>query len=510
MLKRATGSWSLGEARHLMNRAGFGGSPAEVERLYGMGREGAVRFFLEPEDEGERFKLPEWVSDDAAREEGRKRMESMRKLRSGSEGRTAEELDRARREQQRAVQREAQRQGLESQGWWFQRIVKSEAPLREKMVIFWHDHFATSFQKVRQPRLMVKQNELFRNHALGSFKRLTHQVVKDPAMMLYLDLQTSRSVKPNENFARELMELFTLGEGNYGEEDVKEAARAFTGYTVDRVTGRVSHNRRNWDGGRKIIFGKEGRFEGADVVDLIFERKECSRFLVRKLWEYFVHESPEERLVEELAGVFFESGFEVMVVLREVFLSEAFYGERAMGTQIKPPVQYLVQLLRELEMDEVPLGYGVSGQQQLGQVLFMPPNVSGWDWGQAWINTNTLLARYRIAGGLLGAQAPIRSGRGGEMMMEEGMVNRRRERREGMRMRRVGPDFVKLLPMGDREDVEVLVGDLVRRFFSVDLPERAVVSFVEYARAKQEDGFTDLELGELCHLMLSTPYYQLH
>jgi len=313
---------------------------------------------------------------------------------------------------------------------------------------------------------------------------------------------------PNENFAREVMELFTLGEGNYTEEDVKEAARAFTGLQLSRFNGEVTENVRNWDNGEKTIFGKSGKYKGSDVVDLIFEKDACAKFMVGKLWEFFAYESPVDSAMEDLARTLRKADYEVEPVLREIFLSKEFYGEKAMASQIKCPVQYLVQMLKELEMDTAPIGFPIQGQIQLGQVLFMPPNVAGWDWGKAWINTNTLLTRYNIAGSLTKGSFEEGKGGGGMMRGMEGKFGRMRGNRLAGR-NAAGPDFSGIATESERNDTKTLVDGLIVRFFSVPIPEKARASFVEYANTKRGVSFTDKELGELCHLMLSTPYYQI-
>jgi uncharacterized protein (DUF1800 family) len=415
---------------------------------------------------------------------------------------SAEEAEKIRRTSSQQMQKDNKRRALESQGWWFRRILVTKAPLREKMTLFWHDHFATSIQKVKQPVLMMMQNELFREYAFGNFRDLTQKIVRDPAMMLYLDTQKSSKEQPNENFAREVMELFTLGEGNYTEEDVKEAARAFTGYKLNRMNGAVMQSASAWDGGDKKIFGKSGAYNGKDVVSLIFKKDECAKFMAKKLWEYFGYESPPQSAVEDLAATLRDGDYELKPVLRQIFLSREFYGEKAMGSQIKCPVQYLVQMLKELEMNEPPPGLPIIGQTQLGQVLFMPPNVAGWDWGKAWINTNTLLTRYNLAGGLIKGSIGGMSGRG------DGMMKERMARRRGTAAG-AAPNFGKLVAEVDRNDTGKLVDGLIERFFSVPIPKKARDSFVAYADSKKGISFTDKELGELCHLMVSTPYYQL-
>jgi uncharacterized protein (DUF1800 family) len=507
MLSKAKGNWSMRDAKHLLNRAGFGGTPADVAKLHAFGREKAVELFLNPDENAATYPKPEWADLKTALASMQEQMGERRKMMNELRDMTPEEAEKARRKLFQARQKDTRQQGVESQAWWFKRILVTKAPLREKMTLFWHDHFATSIQKVKQPVLLLKQNDLFRDHAFGNFRDLTQQVVKDPAMMLYLDTQQSSKAKPNENFAREVMELFTLGEGNYSEEDVKEAARAFTGYRLNRFNGEVQHQQFNWDGGDKTVFGKKGKFKGEDVIGMIFEKNACAVFMVRKLWDYFAYEAPPEELMADLAETFRDADYELKPVLREIFLSEEFYGEKSIGMQIKCPVQYLVQMLKELEIINPPPFFPLQGQIQLGQVLFMPPNVAGWDWGKAWINTNTLLTRYNLAGMLTKGSGDT----GGAMsgMMRDGMAG---NRRRGMGMfgkNAAGPEFSKIIPEAERKDMEQLVDGLIDRFFSTPIPAKARASFLTYAESKKGVSFTDKEMGELCHLMMSTPYYQL-
>jgi len=502
MLPKAESSWTLEEAAHLMNRAGFGGTPAEINRIHSLGRNAVVDALLSAEDPADAFPKPDWADEETALASMRETMEQRREMRQSMRNLPAEEADRKRREAFRMIQQENRRNSLEAQANWFRRMLQTRAPLREKMTLFWHDHFATSLQKVRQPILMFKQNELFRSHALGSFKTLTHAIVRDPAMMIYLDLQSSKKDKPNENFAREVFELFTLGEGHYSEQDIREAARAFTGYQLNRLTGKTFHVERQADTGTKTIFGKTGKFNGSDVVDLIFEQSETPRFMARKIWEFFVYEKPSESAVNALAAIFRDADFRIEPLLREIFLSREFYSEKAIRTQIKSPIQYLVQLLKQLEISEPPAGFPINAQQQLGQTLFLPPNVAGWDWGKAWINTNTLLARYNLAGVLTkGSEDSDLAMKGAQVRMPGS--NRGRNRGWS------GPDYETLAPRESREDPAKLVDDLVFRFFNGKLPDKARRSFIDYANAKKGVVFTNKEIGELCHLILSTPYYQL-
>jgi len=506
MLQKADVSWTLNEAAHLLNRAGFGGCPNEIKTFHALGREKAVDSLFADPDESSVFPLPEWATVERAVADMRGRVEQRRETQKAMRNLSPEEAEKVRREGFKKMQEENRRHALEGQAGWFRRMMKTRCPLREKMTLFWHDHFATSVQKVKQPVLMVWQNELFRKHALGSFKSLTHEILMDPAMLLYLDTQGSRKGQPNENFAREVMELFTLGEGNYTEQDIREAARAFTGYQLNRMTGKVVHNRLQWDETKKTVFAKTGPFTGADVIDLIFEKPEAARLMARKIWEFFVCENPTDAAVEKLAESFRKADYQMSPLLREIFLSKEFYSESAIRSQIKSPVQFLIEMFKQLEVTDPPTGFPITAQQQLGQVLFMPPNVAGWDWGKAWINTNTLLTRYNLAGFLTkGAHGDDGSAMTDERVKMKGMAPG--PKRMGLGWN--GPDYEKIAPRPLRKNPAEFVDALVFRFFQGPLPDKARGSFIEYATAKQGVVFTDTEVAELCHLMLSTPYYQL-
>ncbi|MEP4077426.1 DUF1800 domain-containing protein [Haloferula sp.] len=514
MLAKAKEEWTVDEAAHLMRRAGFGGSPDEIRRVHAMGRAAAVESYLKPSEAIDAFPMPSWADPEATIAGTKNSFSKLREAKMAANRDSSKEAQNRLKMQQQEVQRESRRQGFEAQGWWFDRLMKSEAPLREKMVIFWHDHFATSLQKVKRPALLMRQNQMFREHSFGDFKSLTHAVLMDPAMMLYLDTQTSVKGKPNENFAREVMELFTLGEGNYGEDDIKEAARAFTGYRFDRRNGKGVHGRYRWDDGEKTIFGKTGKFDGDQVIDLLFEQQAASEYVPTKLWKYFVEDEPPEAITKRLAKVFRESGFKIEPVLREIFLSRAFYDNTVVRNQIKSPIQFLVQMARELGLDELPRGYVATAQIQLGQVLFMPPNVAGWDWGKAWINTNTLLGRYNIAGLITKGSAstgPMDEGGGDDMMMAmtkdvKGPMARLMQ--SGTKDWE-GPDYDKLAPRTLRENPEKLVNELTDRLFQAELGSKQSEAFLAFAKELKGAVFTNHEVAELCHLMMSTPHYQL-
>jgi uncharacterized protein (DUF1800 family) len=505
MLQPADNPWTLFEAAHLLNRAGFGGSPSEIKAFHALGRSQAVDSLIQPKEPLDAFPLPAWCSDEAAIAATRARFEEYRMTKKEKKNASPEQIATMRQEMVKKFQKESRQQALDAQAWWFRRMVKSEAPLREKMTLFWHDHFATSVQKVKFPILLVKQNSLFRESALGSFEKLTQAMLMDPAMLIYLDSQSSKKDHPNENFAREVMELFTLGEGNYTEQDIHEAARAFTGYSINRSNGASWHNRREWDATPKTIFGQTGPYTGQDVIKLIFEKKEASRFMVSKLWEFFVYEKPSATLLDTLSSSFQAANYEVGPLLRDIFLSKEFYSQAAVRTQIKCPVQYIVTLLKQLEITQPPVGFPITAQLQLGQVLFMPPNVAGWDWGHAWINTNTLLTRYNLAGFLVKGAA-----NSGNIIPDEKMkIPKMGAVPRDMGASWKGPDFETIAPRPLRDKPADLVDTLIFRFFQSPLPDKARSSFIAYATSKQGAILTNQETAELCHLILSTPYYQL-
>lgn len=284
--------------------------------------------------------------------------------------------------------------------WWCYRLIGTPHQLLEKMTLFWHGHFATSADKVQDARLMFQQNELLRRHALGDFAALVQKISRDPAMLIYLDSVTNRKTHPNENFARELMELFCLGEGNYTEKDVLELARCFTGWEIKRRKFRF--NRYQHDSGEKTIFGETGAFGGEDGVRSVLKQPSAPRFIVRKLIRYFIMDEPDapDDLVEPLAKEFREHDLDIAVPVERILNSKLFFSEQAIGRKVRSPVELAVGLLRALEgtTNVYALSEGLAGT---GHALFYPPNVKGWDGGRAWINSSTLLGRANFVRDLL-------------------------------------------------------------------------------------------------------------
>jgi uncharacterized protein (DUF1800 family) len=378
----AATDWSPRRARHLLNRAGFGVPEDRIAQLASLSPRAAVASLLEYQRTPDDLVAPNFLVSLADL------------LAYREEAKTLPEDQRRKLNNDMQARERAAMLGL--QAWWIERMVHSPRPLQEKMTLFWHGHFATSAQKVKSSAANHQLNSLFRENATGNFKTLTTAVGQSPAMLRYLDNVQNVKGQPNENWARELMELFTMGVGHYTEDDIKESARAFTGWTTDNA-GQFRFNEDRHDFGAKTVFGRSGNFDGWDMINLIFEQPVTAEFISAKLWTYFAYENPEPQIVTALADTLRANHCEIAPVLETIFMSEAFYSEKAVGTQIKSPAQFLVQLAQHLSLESPPYVALARAAGQLGQMLFYPPNVAGWDGGRAWINANTLLTRYNMS-----------------------------------------------------------------------------------------------------------------
>jgi uncharacterized protein (DUF1800 family) len=363
------------EARHLLGRAGFGGNPREVAALATLDRATAVERLLVAAPSPTVVAPPDWVH---APFPGAQAIRAMPE------------------EARRAFFRMEQLRAFELRAWWMEELVATPAPLAERMTLFWHGHFATSVQKVRIAAPLYRQNRLFREHALGSFATLLAEVARDPAMLVYLDAPSNRAGRPNENFARELMELFTLGEGRYTEADVRDAARAFTGWSLDPATGGFVRRPALHDGGVKSVLGHTGRLTGDDVLAILLAQPATAEFIVGKLWREFVSPEPDSAEVRRIAARFRETGYDIRTAVRELLLAPAFWSPAQRGTLVKSPVDLLVGAVRQLNVDVPDAAPLAAAAAQLGQVLFAPPNVRGWPGGESWINAGSLLARKQF------------------------------------------------------------------------------------------------------------------
>jgi uncharacterized protein (DUF1800 family) len=481
--------WDMTKAAHLLNRAGFGGSPQEIQAFYKLGLDGSVKQLLDAPDDAAQFPKPAWAAP--------RNLLEMRQ-----QARDLPPEERKMRIQQ--AQKEMRENLVDLIGWWVGRMRETPNPLREKLTLFWHGHFATSAQKVKDAYLMWQQNEMLRAHALGNFGDMTKAIARDPAMMIYLDTRESRKAHPNENFARELMELFTLGIGNYTEEDIQQAARAFTGYKINPVNETFRWAPFQNDDGEKKFFGKTGPFSGDDIINMILEKPACAKFISKKIWEFFAFEDPKPALVDQVAASFRGHNYAIKPLMNEIFRSAEFYSPDAIRTQIKSPVQWIVQTARILETD-LPKPFVVANSlRQLGQVPFAPPSVKGWDGGKAWITTSTLLLRYNLANFAVG-NGPMNVERGRRVAGLNKNANR-----PGVQVENGSAlDFAKIAPQELRSEPKRLVEYVCFRLFQDPLTPRETEKFVNYLEERKANGIDDETIRDLLHLMMSTPQFQL-
>lgn len=467
--------WNEAKAAHLLNRAGFGATLDETARAARRHPAEVVEALVHYESVEDPTPPPDWVGPESNRRERPRRLQRM-------DPDEREAVQKARRE-------EEQEHLLSLRTWWLARMRHGPRPLQEKLTLFWHGHFATGFTKVKSAYAMYLQNQTLRAHAGGNYEALVTAVAQDPAMLVYLDNAMSSAAAPNENFARELMELFMLGEGHYTEDDVREAARAFTGWTLapERIAFREAPRRH--DQRSKDFLGKKGNHDGYDILRILLGQPRAAEFIVRKLWEFFAYPDPEPEIVEGLSRTLREEQYELRPLLVRMLRSRAFYSRKAHRTQIKSPVQFLIAALRSLELDlPQPERVVQRALRLLGQNLFDPPNVKGWPGGYAWIHTGSLLQRHRMTDTLVmgrpsgDAAFPVRT--------------------------RIDPD--RLLPPGARKDRTTCRNYLQSRLFqSVLLPHDAARMDACFATKPPPAQWSDQDVQEVLSFMMRTPYYQL-
>ncbi len=374
--------------------------------------------------------------------------------------------------------------------WWLDRMLKTSHPLREKLALFWHNHVATSNAKVRDAQQMLGQYQLMHRHALGSFRELLVAMGTDPAMMVWLDTVQSVKGKPNENYARELMELFSLGIGNYTEADIREAARAFTGYEI--ASGKGIFNSRQHDASDKTVFGETGAFKGEDIAKLCLDQPACPPFIVRKLYRFLISESepPSPDLIEPLARMYRESDFDTGKLVAVMLRSNLFFSPEAYRAKIKSPVDFAVGIVRGLEgtAGPLPLATALEG---LGQVLFAPPSVKGWDGGTAWLNAQTLLSRNNLALALTSTESATFGSR---------------------------CDPAKLLARRGKKTDDEVVDFLLGIFFQGDVPGESRSRLLDYLKQSRAtkfpvywtaDDVANHRIRAVTHLVLTLPEFQL-
>jgi uncharacterized protein (DUF1800 family) len=380
---------------------------------------------------------------------------------------------------------------------WLSEMINSEAQLREKMSLFWHGHFACRVVNIYFQQQLL---DVIRKNALGNFGDLLREVSKTPAMLSFLNNQQNRKQHPNENFAREVMELFTMGRGNYTEDDIKEGARAYTGWGFN-LKGEFVDRPFLHDTGNKTLLGKTGNFDGDDVIDIILEQKATARFITRKICKFFVNENPDEGKVESLATSFYQSNYNLQKLMDDIFLSDWFYEEKNIGTRIKSPVELIAGIRRlipmELEKPEAQLLF----QRVLGQVLFYPPNVAGWPGGKNWIDSSALMFRMRLPQILTNAEEFLIKPKNDDdvMMGMEGV-----DKRPTANQLHVTVDWdsvVKVFDKTERNDLSQKISSMVlqtKNYINPNVLKR-------YVDNTSRTGFVKSTMIEL----MSTPEYQL-
>lgn len=398
-LQAYTGPWNERLAAHLLRRAGFGGTPSQIRSAAAKPMNAAVDGLVRFADTGALPAPPQPFDPRAML----RQMLSSGQLTLGAD-------DMQRREFAKQVRKAERRSLIEIQNWWLNRMLASPAPLQEKMTLFFHGHFTTAaVQKGVTPQMVLDQNQLFRSYALGNLRELTWNVSIDPGMMLYLDNARSDLAHPNENYARELMELFTLGIGHYTETDVRESARAWTGWIVVRRTGKAQFVPARHDGRAKTFLGQTGNWSGRDIVDIIYRQPACAAFWANSLLNYFVYNDPEPQLVDAVASLIVRSDYNLEPVLSTLFRSNVFYSPRAYRALVKSPAEFVVGTYAALDAKAID-ERAQRALVQMGQILFYPPNVAGWPGGANWLTSQTMIARENFLASLV--NSPVMNGAG--------------------------------------------------------------------------------------------------
>ena len=454
--------WSYGRAEQLLGRAGFSGTPEEIQRLVDMMPEQALRSLVDDNSISNDHLRPFvhsgfWdetlmhfppsrpAATDLALEHG----ESMGiRVKPDNVNRHMQPVSDRFFYWLRATQLETRRVGY----WWAERMLDTNRPLEEKMALFWHGHFATAQNKVRDYRKMLAQIEMFERHATGNFSDLLVAVAKDPGMLYYLDAGVNVKGAANENFAREVMELFSMGVGNYTEQDVREAARAFTGWNFENLDFVV--NTTHHDDGRKTVLGRTGNFDGVDVLRIILEQPVTAEYIAAKIYRFFVREDLSPALTARLGAVLRDNDYELRPLLTTIFLSRDFYSAASYGAHIKGPVEHVITMLKQLGAEDVP---GVpdfnSTTIALGQHLLNPPSVAGWAQGRSWITPALLQERGNVAFNYLFPNVIA--------FRDPNFLSRNGDGTVGERLRR-GLDFTQAIALDVEED-KMLAFDMVAK-----------------------------------------------
>lgn len=527
--------WNADTAEHLINRAGFGAQPDEIDAAVEMGFDAFLdSLFLPVTDQ-----VPLSPAKRRVRKDGVMTEEGLKVEEAGGKKMASEELLGAAKSADKD-QRKADRRQLEDYTlWWFDTMISGQDPLRDRMTLFWHGLFTSSMQDVKSSYQMIRQNQLLRHGALGDYGAMLRLVARDPAMLEYLDNDENKKSAPNENFAREVMELFTLGEGNYTESDIKEAARAFTGWRSK--DSEFTFSKRQHDGGQKTFLGVEGKLKGEDVLDILLQQPGCADYIAGRLLTYLEGVAPDPERRAQYGDMFFKADYDIETLLRGLFQDPAFYRDEVVGTRVMGPVDYLVGSSRRLDLLP-PKAWLLVGSRLLGQRLFHPPSVKGWDGGMAWITTASLMQRGNLAGLLVGQvdADEVLSGDTSDYEMEEGsdmgeMMGEPKAKKKRATLgdlkglKELKQDWHPILQLasgtaraGARTDSEV-VDYLTELLLAVEVGEDTRIWLVsQYVQKREGAGLEEQRgpmrdrrqtqdvLASMAHLILSLPEAQLN
>jgi uncharacterized protein (DUF1800 family) len=482
--------WNLKWAGHLYRRAGFGATLTELREAIALGYQETMDRILTGAAGGERFQRE--VLDQAGARMARKSSP------------------------------------YDLRGWWLYCMLNGPHPLREKMTLFWHNHFATSIAKVGHTTKMFNQNRTLRQNALGKFKPFLLDMSRDAAMLVWLDSNSNVKGKPNENYAREVMELFSLGVGNYTEKDIREAARAFTGWHTD--DDQFDFVPALHDDGSKTVLGQTGNWNGDDIVRIVLEQPAAARFLARKLYRFLINEAanPPDALIEPLARFYRDNDYDTGALVKVMLRSRHFFSEHAYRQRIKSPVEYVLGAVRAVTTGTIQQAALLSRLDSMGQQLFAPPNVKGWVGGQAWLNTATVLARHNFAqvaasGQLRVSELEQRLASASSELERQVIEQEERARAEQEAAQRAqgqkpprppeppanpNTDPAELIHQEKLTDPEKIVALLLDLFLQGDVSKPArgkLVAFLSEGKPAGLDG----RIREVVHAIVTMPEYQL-
>jgi uncharacterized protein (DUF1800 family) len=557
--------WDYDKAAHLLERAGFGATPEEIERLAAMTPQAAVDWIVNYQRQADTAPAfdPSPIWDPGMDPFPKSRADAVRIARETGRSMGVSVLPEGESRRLQPVVNKffygLRSNAVETQRlstWWGERMLTTSRPLEEKLTLFWHGHFATGNTKVRDTRMVFRQNSMLRSKANGNFADLLIGILKDPAMLVYLDNGENVKDHPNENFGRELLELFTLGVGNYTEQDIREGSRAFTGWTNDVLEFEFDAEQHDFE--EKTFLGQTGPFDGDDIIEIILEQPAAAEYVGGKLYKYFVRDEVDVDVRSTLAATFRDANYELKPLLTRIFLSRDFYSPASYATKIKSPVHLIVSTYRKLGLTELPTIPDFNRLTAgLGQTLFNPPNVAGWAGGRTWVTPATLLERGNLFRGVLfpdtdGFWAPDRVVPGiyeqVEKRLEQGM-NITAATQEGdaessmlvdrdedyntryggymgyvMAFERLHPiprrvadlDIGALLARAGASRVDEVVDHLTRRFLRVTPSASDREVLIDFLRDELGGDLigdvtpqVEASLRALLYLILSTPEYQL-